>query len=66
MGAMLSQNLIRTSDQPVVYASILPNKVEQNYSTTQRSFNNGFFFAQVQTLFICGSSEIPIEYFTLL
>jgi hypothetical protein len=36
MGAVLSQNLIRKSDQLVVYASRLLNIVEQNYSTTQR------------------------------
>ncbi len=51
-GAMLSQNITWKSDQPIVYASRLLNKVEQNYSTTKiEAFNNGFFFAQVQTLF---------------
>jgi hypothetical protein len=36
VGAMLSQNVTRKSDQPIVYASRLFNKVEQNYSTTER------------------------------
>jgi len=34
MGAMLSQNVTRKNDQPIVYASRLLNKVEQNYNTT--------------------------------
>jgi hypothetical protein len=34
MGAMLSQNVTKKSDQKVVYASRLPNIVEHNYSTT--------------------------------
>jgi hypothetical protein len=36
VGTMLSQNLIGKSDQPVVYASRVLNKVEHNYSTTHR------------------------------
>jgi hypothetical protein len=48
MGAMLSQNISGKSDQPIMYVSRLLNRAKQNYSTTQR---NGFFFAQVQTLF---------------
>jgi hypothetical protein len=51
--AMLSQNVIGKSDQSIVYASRLLNRVEQNYSTTKRKgFSNGFYFAQVQTLFV--------------
>jgi hypothetical protein len=34
VGAMLSQNVTRKNDQPIVYASRLLNRVEQNYSTT--------------------------------
>jgi hypothetical protein len=34
MGAMLSQNVIRKSDQPMMYASRLLNITQQNYSTT--------------------------------
>jgi hypothetical protein len=34
MGAMLSQNVTRKNDQPIVYASRLLNRAEQNYSTT--------------------------------
>jgi hypothetical protein len=36
VGVMLSQNVTRKSDQPIVYASRLLNKVEQNYSATER------------------------------
>ncbi len=36
MGVMLSQNVTRKSDQPIVYASKLLNKVEQNYSTIEK------------------------------
>ncbi len=34
MGAMLSHNLIRRNDQPMVYAFKLLNKAKQNYNTT--------------------------------
>jgi hypothetical protein len=34
MGAMLSQNIIGKSDQPIMYVFRLLNRVEQNYSTT--------------------------------
>ncbi len=33
---MFFQNLIRKSDQPMVYAYKLLNRTKQNYSTTQR------------------------------
>jgi hypothetical protein len=33
---MLSQNVTRKNDQPVMYASRLLNKTEQNYCTTER------------------------------
>ncbi len=36
VGAMLSQNLIGKSDQPIVYAYKLLNRVEHNYSTIER------------------------------
>ncbi len=36
MGAMLSQNVTRKSDQTIVYASRVLNKAQQNYSTTER------------------------------
>ncbi len=36
VGAMLAQNLIGKNDQPIVYASRLLKKVEQNYSTIER------------------------------
>ncbi len=36
MGAMLSQNIIGKSDQPIVHASKLLNKREQNYNTIER------------------------------
>ncbi len=36
MGVMLFQNVTRKSDQPIVYASKLLNRVEQNYNTTWR------------------------------
>ncbi len=52
MGVMLFQNVTRKSDQLIVYASRLLNKAKQNYSTIERGFNNGFCFAQVQTLFV--------------
>jgi hypothetical protein len=52
VGAMLSHNIIRKSDQPVVYASRHLNKVDYNNNTTKKGFNNGFCFAQVQTLFV--------------
>jgi hypothetical protein len=52
MGAMLSQNVIGKSDQLIVYAFSLLNRTKSNYSTIERRFSNGFFFAQVQTLFV--------------
>ncbi len=48
---MLSQNVIRKNDQPIMYASRLLNITKQNYNTTQKEASNGFFFTQVQTLF---------------
>jgi hypothetical protein len=36
VGAMMSHNVIGKSDQLIVYASRLLNKVKQNYSTTER------------------------------
>jgi hypothetical protein len=36
MGAMLFQNIIGKNDQPIVYASRLLKRVEQNYSTIER------------------------------
>ncbi len=36
VGAMLFWNIKGKSDQPMVYASRLPNIVEQNYSTTKK------------------------------
>jgi hypothetical protein len=51
VGAMLSQNVIRKNDQPIMYASRLLNITKQNYNTTQKEASNGFFFTQVQTLF---------------
>jgi hypothetical protein len=33
---MLSQNITRNSDQPIVYVSRLVNKVKHNYNTTER------------------------------
>jgi hypothetical protein len=36
IGAMLFQNLIGKSDQPMMYAFKLLNKVEHNYSTTEK------------------------------
>jgi len=36
VGAMLSQNVIGKSDQPIVYASRLLNKGKQNYSTIEK------------------------------
>jgi hypothetical protein len=50
MGVALSQNLIGKSDQSMVYDFRLLNKTKQNFSTTHRGFNNGFCFAQIQTL----------------
>jgi hypothetical protein len=36
VGAMLSQNVTRKNDQPIVYASRLLNRIKHNYSTTKR------------------------------
>jgi hypothetical protein len=36
MGALLAQNTIGKSDQPIVYVSRLLNNAKQNYSTTKR------------------------------
>ncbi len=36
IGAMLSQNVTRKSDQPIMNASRLLNIVKHNYSITQR------------------------------
>jgi len=42
---MLTQNPTGKYDQPIVYASRLLNKVEQNYTTTKKSLNNGLCLA---------------------
>jgi hypothetical protein len=53
MGAMLSQNVTRKSDQLVVYVSKLLNKVEKNYSTIKKEgLIMVFSCTQVQTLFV--------------
>jgi len=36
LGAMLSQNMVGKSDQPIVHASRLLNKGEQNYNTIEK------------------------------
>jgi hypothetical protein len=36
MGAMLSQNVIRKSDQTIMYSYRLLNKAKYNYNTTKR------------------------------
>ncbi len=36
MGATFSQNVTRKTDQLIVYASRLLNRMEQNYNTTKR------------------------------
>jgi hypothetical protein len=36
VGAMLAQNIIRKSDQPIVYASRLLNIEEQNYNSIEK------------------------------
>jgi hypothetical protein len=36
MGVMLSQNVTRKNDQPIVYAYRLLNKAKQNYSTIEK------------------------------
>jgi len=36
MGDMLSLNITRKSDKPIVYAFRFLNRIEQNYSTTKR------------------------------
>jgi hypothetical protein len=36
MGVMLSQNITRKNDQPIVYAFRFLNRIKQNYSTTER------------------------------
>jgi hypothetical protein len=42
VGALLAQNIIGRNDQLVVYASILLNNLEYNYSTTEKkSFSYG-------------------------
>jgi hypothetical protein len=36
VGALLAQNIIRKSDQPIVYAFRLLNDAKQNYSTIEK------------------------------
>ncbi len=48
--AILSQNVIGKSDQPIVYASRLLNKVEQNCSKTEKK--------NLTMVFACTSSNI--------
>jgi len=53
MGAMLSQNVTRKSDQPIVYTSKLLSRAEQNYSTIKRKVLAMVLKKkQVQTLFV--------------
>jgi hypothetical protein len=46
VGAMLSQKVIRKSDQPVMYAFRLLNKIEHNYSTIEKKALVMFFALQ--------------------
>ncbi len=50
VGVMLFQNIIGKSNQPIVYAYRLLNKVEQNYSTTKLEV--------LVMVFFCTSSDI--------
>jgi hypothetical protein len=43
VGAMLSQNILGKSDQPIVYASRFLNIIKQNYSTTHTKVLAMFF-----------------------
>jgi hypothetical protein len=43
MGVMLSQNITRKNDQPIMYASSFLNRVEQNYSTTKKEASTMVF-----------------------
>jgi hypothetical protein len=49
-GVMLFQNITRKSDQPIVYASRLLNRAEQNYNTTHKK--------ALAMIFLCISSNI--------
>jgi hypothetical protein len=48
VGVMLSYNITRKSDQPIMYASRLLNRLEHNYSITKgEALAMFFFFTQV-------------------
>jgi hypothetical protein len=51
MGVMLSQNVTKKSDQPIVYASRLLKRVKQNYNTIRKE-------ALAMVFLLCTSSDI--------
>jgi hypothetical protein len=58
MGAMLFQNVIGKSDQPIVYALRLLNRTEQNYNTTKREAFVMVFFLHKFKHYLLGNKFV--------
>ncbi len=55
---MLSQNATGKSDQPIVYASRLLNRIEQNYSITQKEALAMVFYLHNFTRYLLGNKFV--------
>jgi hypothetical protein len=58
IGVILSQNVIRKSDQPIVYVSRFLNKAKQNYNTIERKALTNFFSLQKFRHYLLGNKFV--------
>ncbi len=58
IGVILSQNVIRKSDQPIVYVSRFLNKVKQNYNTIERKALTIIFSLQKFRHYLLGNKFV--------
>ncbi len=65
VGAMLSQDVTGKRNQPIMYASRLLNKVEQNYSTIERELQQWFLFCTSLDI-ICWAVNLSFMYIMAL
>jgi hypothetical protein len=58
IGVILFQNVIRKSDQPIVYVSRFLNKVKQNYNTIERKALTIIFSLQKFRHYLLGNKFV--------
>jgi hypothetical protein len=58
IGVILSQNVIRKSDQPIVYVSRFLNKAKQNYNTIERKALTIIFSLQKFRHYLLGNKFV--------